>query len=341
MNNFQSYCTLQELNEDADGVSLPVSVVERFILPASEYLNREIGMFLPVLETRKLRGDGSVKLGMPPLLRVTGSIINDDTTLDAADYLLMDSTLNDTRAWLDGPYTVLLVAPDATNLVGWSTEANSITLPAAWGLYERARTLAATLTAKQEIASESLSVSDGSQVSPGMVLKLGDEWELVKNYGAVSAAVTTLAANLDAASEIISLADGTKVKIGEIIRCGFEKMRVIDIQTNSAYVARGWDRTGKIAHTSGAGIDVYRTYGVERAVNGSTAAEHASASSLLQMVVPKDVNYLARQIATLMMRKSQSGYSGRAGNAENGETFYTYEFPRDAIERVKRNYLLV
>jgi hypothetical protein len=173
-----------------------------------------------------------------------------------------------------------------------------------------------------------------------MLLKLDSEMLFVSGVGSATSAVTTLTAGLDASQEEISVADGTKIKVGEIIRIGFEKMKLLDISTNDAYVARGWDKTKKVAHDGASSVDVYRTFTVARGCNGSTAASHSDTLSIERYLLPEDLNYLARQIATLMMKKAQTGYAGRAGNSENGETFYTFEFPRDAIARVKANYYI-
>lgn len=335
----QCYCTLQEMIADAEGASLDVTVLKRFILAASGYVAGEIGTFQPVLETRKLTGTGREILFTPPLLRLTGSIVNDETTLATTDYQMLWTLQSTQPGWSYGPYAVLRVDPEATGLTYWTKTANGIEIPGAWGLYERAEQLATTVATTLGASASSLAVSDGSQLSPGMVLQIGNEWLFVSGYGAVSAGVTTLGAALDASSETVSLADGTRVKSGEILRCQFEQLKVLDINGNDVFVARGWNRTNKVAHASGAAVDVYRTFAVTRGINGSSAAEQASGSAIEQMLAPEPINYLTRQIATLMMTKSQTRYAGRSGNAE-AQTFYTHEFPRDEIERIKRLYYI-
>jgi hypothetical protein len=215
---------------------------------------------------------------------------------------------------------------------------NGIAINGHWGLYERADATDATLTALQGISAATVAVGDGSLLSPGMLLKIESEWQFVKGYGTPTANITTLGSDLDASNEIIAVASGAALKVGEIIQAEFEKMLVLDIQNNNAYVERGWMKTKKVTHASGTALSAFRTFSVDRSVNGSAAAEHASGTAILRMMVPEDVNYLARQIATLMMKKSQTGYAGRSGSSETGETFYNFEFPRDAIDRVKHNY---
>lgn len=338
MNLYQCYCTLDELNEDSEGSSgLDVSVLRRFILPASEYIAGEIGPFLPVLETRLLNARGEV-LYVPALLRLTGDLSNGAETVAQANVALRSTAQNGQPFWHNGPY--LRIDPIDGVTVNWSEAVNGVQAPGAWGYYEEARATGATLAAAQNVSVETAQVANGSLLSPGMLLKIGDEWLFVRDYGAATASVTTLASALDASSETISLASGAAVNVGEILKVEFELLKVLDIEGNNAFVVRGWNKTRKTSHTSGTAVGALRTFAVTRAVNGSTAAAHDSGASISRMVAPSDVNYLARQIATLMMKKSQGGYAGRQANPESGESFYMHEFPRDAIGRVKSNYYI-
>jgi hypothetical protein len=87
------------------------------------------------------------------------------------------------------------------------------------------------------------------------------------------------------------------------------------------------------------GRTVYRTVTATRAVNGTTAAAHSTAAAS-RYIPPADVNWLCRQMAGLMHKKAQSGFSGKVGNAELGETFYYNEFPGQ-IKEIQKNYRVV
>jgi hypothetical protein len=311
---------------------MPDDTLTRFILPASQYIAQEIGSFLPVLETVKVFSDDD-ELLTPPILRLTGNLDNDGTTVESTDVYLRATQKNDRRAWPYGPY--FRIDPLELASVAWADE---VSIPAAWGLYERVEALGVTLSAEQSATAETLTVADGGKLSPGMMLKIGDEMQFVRETGAPTAAVTTLGAAMDASEEEITLASGALVKVGEIIRVDFERLKVLDIAGNKVYVTRGWQRTKKASHTSGTAVDVYRAYQVRRACNGTSAAIQASAAAISRFVVPEDVHYLTRQITTLMSKKAATGYAGRAGNPESGESYFMYEFPREAIERVKKNY---
>ncbi|PKN93014.1 MAG: hypothetical protein CVU44_11320 [Chloroflexi bacterium HGW-Chloroflexi-6] len=339
--NIQAYCTIDDILKDAENASgLPDNFLDRFILPASRFIAGEIGEFLPVIETLRFTGDGETALFVPPLLRVTSNITNGDDSLAASEYILRASQHSNRPAWPNGPYCRIDPSPDALLVGAWSTDLNDVVIPGVWGLYELANALGVTVASEQSVSVETLTVADGSKLSPGMMLGIGSEMEFVSGYGSPTSAVTTLSAAIDGSQEEITLTNGALVKIGEVLRAGFEKLKVLDISGNAAYVTRGFDRTKKVTHPNGTGVDVYRTFAVKRACNGSTAAIHTAATAISRYFVPEDVNYLARQIATLMAKKSQGGYAGRAGNPESGESYFMYEFPKDAIAKVKANYRL-
>lgn len=341
MTTIQCFCTLNDLVADSEGTpGLPAGILQRFILPASLYVMGEIGDFLPVTETRKRTGKGTDILFIPPLLRLTGSVINDDTTLTTDQVLVMSTLQSDAPWWQHGPYCVLRMNPENASGFIWSEEPNSLEIPGVWGMYERTDATGAVLGSTQTVGATAIVVDDGSKVSVGMMLQIGTEMEFVYDLGAPTASVTTLGAGLDATADLLTLANGALVKVGEIIRVDFEQMKVIEIQTNAVYVERGWNKTRKAAHLTGAAVAVYRTFYVNRACNGTTAAEHLSAVAVSRYLVPQDINYLTRQIAMLMMRKAGTGYSGRSGSTESGETFYTHEFPKDVITRIAGNYYI-
>jgi hypothetical protein len=332
----QSCCALSDL-ESNDLAGLPASAVTRFLLPASQYLSEEVGAFQPVWETLSLTGAGDAVLRLPPLLSLTGSVDNDGVAVDSSDLLLRYGVRDNRPAWRHGPYTRI----ERVSQTPWSCNVDAVRVPGCWGLYDATEATGATVAVEQRVSAETLTVQDGSRVSPGMLLRLQDEAQLVRDYGAPSAGVTSLSAALDALSEVVSLASGAAVRTGEVLRVEFERLKVLDVQSNQAYVVRGWMGSKKSSHASGAAVDAYRTFAVARACNGTTAAIHAAETALLRQMAPSDVVYLAMQIATLMMRKSGTGFAGKTGNAEIGEVFYMHEFPRDEIERIKSNYALV
>lgn len=327
----QVFCTVDEIYDDAEtrGVLSEAKVFEK-IKAASQLLAMRAGRFLPVIETRTFGANKiAVKIYLNfPLLSVT-EIVNDGETLTGSDYILQPAG----KHWDNGPYSVIEVAPDASNISAWDVDADGISITGRFGKFDARELLSATLGAAIESTSATaMRVSDGAQVSPGMVLLLGSEWVFIKATAAPVSAVTTLGAALDAKDEIITVADGSLLHVGEVIRMGVEQARVLDVNSNTVALQRGWNKTTKTTHASGSAVDVYRNFTIERGVNGSTAATHLVNAAISRQVVPEDVNGLARKIATRMLKDASGGYQGRSGDDTTGQTIYTYILPHELDE---------
>ncbi len=338
----QLFCSVADLVADKQAPGGDESRLFQAIREASDFVQKQIGWFIPVTLTRYFQGRGSKALFVPPLLAIT-SIVNQvnttsPVTLTTADYLLKP----DNGFWPHGPYTEIIVDPYATLLSYWSMIQNGVQVAGRWGKYERSGLTGATVqdSTSQSDSQLTLKVSDGGKVSPGMVLKIGDEQEAVTGWGDPTAGVTTLNGAVAVADETITVANGALINIGEIMRSTFEQMKVKDKQTNTLEVIRGWNGTRRVAHLTGAAVDVYRTVNVERAVNGTIAAAHLKDIAISRYLVPDDILFLTKEIATLSMNKALSGYQGRTGNQDTGVVDYHDAFPKYDIDTVKKNYYI-
>src|SRR5574341_497051 len=125
------------------GLTLPVgdeTLLNR-VRAASDWIDSQLGRFIPVTETRRFDGPANRKtLFVDPLLAVT-SIIDDTTTLAASDYLLYPRS----RHWENGPYTRIEIDPDAANLTAWTHEKDIIVIAGRWGRYELSAGIGATV----------------------------------------------------------------------------------------------------------------------------------------------------------------------------------------------------
>jgi hypothetical protein len=348
----QMYCTLAELEAD---LHLNGSEGEAFVLEkiqeASDYLQKEIGWFLPVIQTRRLSGRYKFptdtraleyftdqKFFTDALLSIN-TISSDGTTLTAdTDYLLMP----DERHWANGPYSYLSIPISGGKIQRWSISPAGVVINGVWGKYNDVKALSASLASKQELGDATISASNGAQLSPGMDLVVEDEQEYVEATGDATAAVTTLAKDLDATGEILTLADGTKVNKGEIIRVTFEQMRIADINGNLCQVQRGWNRTSRVEHNAGDAIDVYRTFNVTRGINGTTAVEHdmpgEGSLTINRQMVPSDINGLCKIIAGNWLKFAQSGYQGKVGDQVTGQIMYQAAIPTTDLDRIRALY---
>lgn len=336
----QFFCTVADLAADRQTAGLDETRMYQAVRDASDFVQKEIGWFIPVTQTLSFHGHGSRRLFVPPILDVL-SIVNyantsGPITLDTIDYLLKPEG----SFWNHGPYAEILVDPFTRKLQNWCDIQNGVQIAGLWGKYLRSGDTGATVQdAAGQLSNQlTLLVSNGGKVSPGMVLLVESEQESVTGWGTPTTAVTALNGAITASDEILTVDDGTLVNIGETIRIDFEQMRIKDIRANQFAVIRSWNGTGKTAHLDNAPLDVYRTVTVERGMNGTTAAAHAKNTALSRYFVPDDILYLTKEIATLSANKALSGYQGRTGSQETGVVFYNDAFPQFDIDKIKKNY---
>jgi hypothetical protein len=350
----QIYCTVDEVIGDL-GLTGDEAMLLSRIRSASRHILNVIGNFVPISDTREFFAGGGMKLEIDALLAAT--VVTDDVTVIAASGYRMHP-LN--QAWLNGPYTWLEKAwsdgssawqdSNLTNgpnsvlnnnpRLAWST--NGVAVAGKWGLYEELSDLG--IVATQLVGAKSLVVTDGSLLSPGMVLSIEGEQELVTagNGGPGSAdgtvASSQLTATIAADVEVVGVTNGAEFKTGEVFRCEFEDFKIRKIAGNALLCSRGWNGSTKNTHVTGSAIYIYRTFTVSRAMNGTVAAGHTSAA-VSRFVIPEDVNWLVREVAGLMRMKAKVNFAAKSGNAELGEAFYFNEFPKQ-IEVIKGNYKL-
>ena len=332
----QVYCTVQELLNDLEHEGLRNHGAQRvydMILSASQWILNRFGNFIPRRETKYFDGESSQELLVPALLSVSEILVGDDE-LASGDYILYPQN----KLWVNGPYMRIKVHPDSDTVFYFPRIARSVSISGTWGLWEKSQSTGATVASQTESAT-TLVVDDASSISPGAILLIESEQELVTGIGAATDSATNTNEALDAEDNQVTVLDGTKVEIGEVIRVEFEQMLVRDISGNDLLVERGWNRTARVAHLTNLDVYVYRTFNVERGVNGTSAAAHTS-KAVSRYTVPADVNYLCKQIAALMLKKADSGFAGKVGSVETGETFYFNEFPKAVIEQIQENYFI-
>ena len=331
----QMFCTVADLQADLETPGGNEARLYRAIREASQSIAREIGWFIPVAETFKTEGECEKSLYMPPFLALTGNITNHLQTLTAADVILQPTS----PYWPNGPYDELEIRYDVGQV--WSdVDDDVVEVPILRGLYNETQATGAALDGAIADDDETITVDNGAKLSPGMVLKIGDEQMLVTGTGAPVETVTALADSVSVGDESIAVDNLALLNIGEVVRIGFESMLVYDKSATRAAVRRGWNNTAKSTHAENDDVDVFRTFSVERGVNGTTAAAHADEAAIDRYVVPADIGYLCAQVATLMLNKAKSSYAGRTGNADTGTVFYNDAFPRYEWQRIADNYKL-
>jgi len=325
MKQAQIYCTLRELIEDMKLRGDENSLLDR-IRAASTTIEREIGAFIPVLEERTFSGRGQKVLVIDPVLSV-------DQLLDDGIENTTFTLLPQSPRWIHGPSNMIRA------LGRWSN--GNVEITGSWGKYNELGFVLDSLSLAIDDAE--IVMANGSLLDVGRVLLTEDEQiSVTSGNGSKDSPPATLATSLlDGAvaetDEVVGVDDGSEFNTGEVLLIGNEDLLITRIIGNDLTVERGWNNSLIDAHSDDDPISVYRTFSVERAVNGTTAAAHTN-KPVERYLIPADVNWLCRQIAGLMYMKAKSGFQGRTGNAETGESMYFSEFPPNQMERIKSHY---
>jgi len=262
------YCTVDDVATEARATirDLSESRLRKAIGRSSQWIDQRIGQFVPLTSVRTFDGNGLDRLILPPILAIT-TLTNDGDTITSTQYYL--EPVN--RHWENGPFSAVMVDPDATELSVWTRERSSVVITGRWGLYECSETTG----------------------------------QVVGNDTQISSSDTSL-----------EVADVNRIPVGTILLIESEQLLVTQ-------------RDGSASLT------------VKRGCSGTTAATHAQNTAISRYVVPDDVSYLALQIATLMLRKGDSGFAGKVGDPATGEMFYYNEFPHSIVKDIQRNYRIV
>lgn len=338
----QLFCTVADLVADKQAPGVDEARMFQAIKEASDWVQKTIGWFIPIRLTRACEGHGSTRLAIAPTLLAVLTITNDGVTLSTADYALKP----DDGYWPNGPYGELYVAPEAPGLTRWSCTREGVVITGHYGMYFRSGALDATVqdATEQTDSQKTLLVSDGSAVSPGMVLLIDSEQEAVTGWDEPTEQVTAInmTNGLSPSDEVVIVDDASDIHIGEIVRFEFEQCKVKDKRTSTKQLSliRGWNGTGRVLHADDTPMDVYRTVTVERGMNGTDAAAHVKDTDIARYFVPNDILLLTKEIATLSVQKALSGYQGRTGNNETGVVFYNDLFPKFDIEAIRKNYYI-
>ena len=162
MKSAQIYCTTQELIQDLKLDGFDPTLWER-ITAASRTIERELGLYIPITDTKKFSGRGRSILQIDPVLSIS-KVLN--YGVEITDFTL----LPETPPWANGPYSALQI------LTSWADTGVEIT--GSWGKYSELRSLKVNGTIAA--GATELVVANGAKLSPGMVLLVEAEQLLVR-----------------------------------------------------------------------------------------------------------------------------------------------------------------
>ncbi|MCJ7510770.1 MAG: hypothetical protein MUP14_07790 [Dehalococcoidia bacterium] len=219
------------------------------------------------------------------------------------------------------PYTRIEIdQSSAAAFQSGDTAQRSIAVTGRWGYGEDAK--AAGALAEDDDGSETgLDVTDSSLIGVGDTILIGGatgEAMFVSAKGSLDTTATTVALTANKAETTVGVNTGTLVKAGEVITVDSERMLVESISGNNLTVQRAYDGSILALHVITSKVYAPRTLTVVRAVNGTTAAAHATATAIKKYAPPADIMEYCRAHAIAHHQQGRSGWTGVVPNTEGG-----------------------
>lgn len=331
----QSYCTVDQVIRAMEGHGLATDEMLDLIQHSSRFIQGRSVLrtnLVPILEAREFDGTGRADQRITPFTSLT-SLVLDGTTLTEGDEFHQIGSHIRTPHWDNGPYSKVRKESGV-----WPEDNGNLVITALWGLYYEALEIIASTTLAAADTAELL-VVDGTTLSPGMHLVMEDEQLWVKDIKDATASGETLGAALSKAADTLTVSDASAFQVGEVIQIDLEDMKITkrNLVANSLAVIRGWNKTYKESHLNAAPVNVYRTYGLDRGVNGTTAAIHTT-KPISQLLIPDDIQYLAIELTVLAWQRGKIKFASKEAKADS--FFYFDEFPKKSIKMITRNYII-
>ena len=197
-----------------------------------------------------------------------------------------------------------------------STHQRAITVTGVFG-YGNATATAGTLTASLDASETTVALSSGATVDAGDAIKVDSEYMIVTGSSwAATSDTLTAALTTSGASNQVPVTDGTAYTEGEMIIVGGERMLVTDVVANTLTVKRGWEHSTPAAHAIGAAVSARRSFTVERAALGTSAASHSSGATVLRHVPPADATELCIAETLVELAQHRGSWAREVGQGE-------------------------
>ncbi len=235
------------------------------------------------------------------------------TTISSSDFFLYPSNTGPpfNRIEMDKSSNAVFEAGD--------TPQRSISVEGKWGFTNDTRS-AGTVDKTGGVASSSGSLicSDASLIDVGDTLLI--ETEQVFTTERVAAAEPnndllddTLTA--DVSDVTVTVDDGSRYNASEVILIDSEKMFINSISSNNLSVIRAYDASVLASHANNAPVSVFRTFLIERGINGTTAANHVDTTAISKYEPSFDIAQLVLAESIAYYQQQRAGFGGSIGTA--------------------------
>jgi len=138
--------------------------------------------------------------------------------------------------------------------------------------------------------------------TPQQCIQVTGKWSYCDDYEDTG---TTTAASLSASDTVVTVADGHQIEEGWCLLVESEQMFVSDVSINSVTVIRG--------------------------VNGTTAATHATGTTIYRYQPPDDIERACYVLTARWLKRGEASWADRTGSPEAGYEIYG-EMPGEVKE---------
>lgn len=251
------------------------------------------------------------------------TVVSGGTTIAPADYFLEPNTTGP-------PFDRLELNRGGTaSFGGGLTAQRNIAITGVYG-YDLNESASGSLTGSITSSQTTITVTDGSNIHAGSLLRIDSERMTVTERANVTSAQTLQTPLLSsAANDQVVVTTGSAFFVNEVVTLDSERMLIVDIIGNTLTVKRAWDGTVLAAHT-GSTVYVSRLFTVSRGQVGTTAATH-TATTIQRHVFPSLVSEACVAFAALDIEQGLGGWTGSAGSGDNSRSL------RDATAQLRRD----
>jgi hypothetical protein len=234
-------------------------------------------------------------------------------TIATGDYLL--EPVND-----GPPYDRIEInlGSDASFESGPLTDQRSIAGTGLFGYTDTAAD-AGTIAETLDDTETAVDVSDSAAIGVGDLIQVADERMVVTGKQLLDTGQTVSTGGIDnqRGTTALPVSSGAAFTADEQIMVGSERMRIADIAGNILVVDRAVNGSVIAAHASTTAIYAYRTLTVTRGVLGTDPAAHNNGSAVSRWVPPALVTSYCLAEALNIIEQDPTGWARTAGSGDN------------------------
>lgn len=257
------------------------------------------------------------QLRVPDLISVT-SLSAGGTSISGSDiFLRRDDDVD------EAPYNIVEInLGTSASFQAGSTSQRAISIVGVWGDKATDTTVVDGQLGGNINSSVTTIVVNPSanvlEVGTGALIRVGTEYMLTTARRMSDTGVNTAGAIEDTPdAQTLAVGDASGFAIGETILVNAERMKVNDIAGNNLIVDRAVDGSTLADHATAQDVYALRTYTVQRGVIGSIAASHTSADSVTAHRFPGLVNELSIAETVVLMEGAKGAYSATTGSSDS------------------------